>query len=181
MKALKYALYALGGLIVLLMVVVGIVFATFDPNAYKPQIVQMVKERTGRTLSIDGNIGLKVFPKIGATVGKTTLSERGNDNERALECVLVGLRKPQKDRGVQDLSQQHGAQNRPDECSASAAEACPTKNDSRDTRQRVIYSLPRITDANLGHQHHRADRSQKRAGNIAEQEGAIDPYTDPSR
>jgi len=83
MKALKYALYALGGLIILLIVVVGIVFATFDPNAYKPQIVQMVKERTGRTLTIDGKIRLKIFPKIGAAVGKTTLSERDNDKEFA--------------------------------------------------------------------------------------------------
>jgi AsmA protein len=83
MKALKYVLYAIGGLIVLLVVVVGIVAATFDPNAYKPQIVQLAKEKTGRTLSIQGDIGLKIFPKIGAAVGKTTLSERDSDKEFA--------------------------------------------------------------------------------------------------
>ncbi len=83
MKALKYALYAVGALIVVLVVVVVIVAAMFDPNAYKPQIVQMVKERTGRTLSIQGDIGLKLFPKIGAAVGKTTLSERASDKEFA--------------------------------------------------------------------------------------------------
>lgn len=79
MKALKYALYAIGALIVLLLVAIGIVFAVFDPNDYKPQIVQLVKERTGRTLTISGDIKLKVFPKIGAAVGKTTLSERNED------------------------------------------------------------------------------------------------------
>src|SRR6185295_13575350 len=79
MKALKYALYAIGALIVLLLVAIAIVFAVFDPNDYKPQIVQLVKERTGRTLTISGDIKLKIFPKIGAAIGKTTLSERNTD------------------------------------------------------------------------------------------------------
>ena len=79
MKAFKYFLYAIGAVIVLLLVAIGIVFAVFDPNDYKPQIVQLVKERTGRTLTISGEIKLKIFPKIGAAVGKTTLSERNTD------------------------------------------------------------------------------------------------------
>jgi AsmA protein len=79
MKALKYLLYAIGALIVLLLVAIGIVFAVFDPNDYKPQIVQLVKERTGRTLTMSGDIKLQIFPKIGAAVGKTTLSERNSD------------------------------------------------------------------------------------------------------
>src|SRR5215813_3692481 len=79
MKALKYVLYAVGALIVLALVAIGIVFAVFDPNDYKPQIVQLVKERTGRTLTISGDIRLKIFPKIGAAVGKTTLSERNSE------------------------------------------------------------------------------------------------------
>src|SRR5262245_49460787 len=79
MKALKYVLYAVGALIVLVLVAIGIVFAVFDPNDYKPQIVQLVKERTGRTLTISGDIRLKIFPKIGAAVGKTTLSERNSE------------------------------------------------------------------------------------------------------
>ena len=49
--------------------------ATFDPNDYKPRIVELVKQQTGRTLTIDGKIGLTFFPKIGAAVGKVTLSE----------------------------------------------------------------------------------------------------------
>ena len=79
MKVLKYVLYGVGALIVVLLVAIGIVFAVFDPNDYKPQIVQLVKERTGRTLTISGDIRLKIFPKIGAAVGKTTLSERNSD------------------------------------------------------------------------------------------------------
>ena len=83
MKALKYLLYALAGLVVLVIVAIAIIAATFDPNAYKPQIVQLVKDKTGRTLTIEGDIGLKLFPKIGAQVGKVSLSERTGSAEFA--------------------------------------------------------------------------------------------------
>jgi AsmA protein len=83
MKALKYLLYVIVGLIVLLIVAIAIIAATFDPNDYKPQIVQLVKDKTGRTLSIEGNIGLKLFPKIGAEVGKVSLSDPGGASEFA--------------------------------------------------------------------------------------------------
>jgi AsmA protein len=79
MKILKYVLYLLVAVVLLLVIVVGVVIAVFNPNDYKPQIVQLVKERTGRTLTISGDIRLKIFPKIGAGVGKTTLSERNGD------------------------------------------------------------------------------------------------------
>src|SRR4249920_1841396 len=92
MKILKYVLYLLAALILLLVIVVGVVIAVFNPNDYKPQIVQLVKERTGRTLTISGDIKLKVFPKIGAAVGKTTLSERNSDKAFAgVDAVQVYL------------------------------------------------------------------------------------------
>ena len=75
MKALKWILWIAGGLVVLLIAAVAIIAATFDPNAYKPQIVDLVKKTTGRTLTMDGKIGLAFFPKIGAEVEKVTLSE----------------------------------------------------------------------------------------------------------
>jgi AsmA protein len=93
MKILKYALFALGGLIVVVGVVLAVVAATFDPNQYKPQIVQAVKERTQRTLKLDGNIGLAFWPSIGAKVGKASLSERASDREfAAVEEVRVSLK-----------------------------------------------------------------------------------------
>ena len=54
MKALKWILWIGGGLAFLAIVAVAIVAATFDPNQYKPQIVDLVKQRTGRTLTMDG-------------------------------------------------------------------------------------------------------------------------------
>ena len=74
MKALKWILWIGGGLVLLLIVVVAIVALTFDPNQYKPQIVDLVRERTGRTLTMDGKIGLTFFPRIGAEVEKVALS-----------------------------------------------------------------------------------------------------------
>lgn len=75
MKALKWVLYGVGALIVLIVAVALFFVATFDPNEYKPRIVELVKQQTGRTLTVDGRIELTFFPKIGAAIGKATLSE----------------------------------------------------------------------------------------------------------
>ena len=75
MRILKYALFAIAGLVVLLVAAVAIFAATFDPNKYKPQIEAAVKEQTGRTLKLEGDLKVAVFPSLGADVGKVTLSE----------------------------------------------------------------------------------------------------------
>jgi AsmA protein len=75
MKAVKIVALVLGGLIVLAIIAVGIIAATFDPNDYKPQLVQTVKEKYGRTLAIDGKIGLTFFPRVGGSLERVTLSE----------------------------------------------------------------------------------------------------------
>jgi AsmA protein len=93
MKILKYALIALGGLIVLIGAVLAYIAATFDPNHYKPQIVQAVKERTQRTLKLEGDIRLAFWPSIGVKIGKTSLSERASDREfAAVEEIRVALK-----------------------------------------------------------------------------------------
>src|SRR5258705_3376464 len=75
MKVLKTLLLVAGGLVALIALVIAIVAATFDPNKYKPEIVAAVKDKTGRTLAIEGNLGLSFFPSIGIAVGKLSLSE----------------------------------------------------------------------------------------------------------
>jgi AsmA protein len=77
MKALKWTFGILAGLVALLVIAAAIVAATFDPNRYKPEIVDLVKSRTGRTLSMDGNIALTFFPRIGAHVERVALSGPG--------------------------------------------------------------------------------------------------------
>jgi len=75
MKVLKYVLLAAGGVVALAVLAIAVVVATFDPNKYKPELAAAVKDKTGRTLAIEGNLALTVFPSIGVTVGKTSLSE----------------------------------------------------------------------------------------------------------
>lgn len=80
MKILKY-LWVLAGLAVLAIAAVAIFALSFDPNRYKPQIEQLVKERTGRTLKLQGDIKVAIFPSLGADVAKATLSERAPGQE----------------------------------------------------------------------------------------------------
>ena len=75
MKVFKILLLAAGGIVALIVLVIAIVAATFDPNKYKPEIVAAVKDKTGRTLAIEGDLGLSFFPSIGIAVGKVSLSE----------------------------------------------------------------------------------------------------------
>jgi AsmA protein len=82
MRYLKYALYAVAAIVLLLVIAVAVLVATFDPNDYRPQIVKLVKDRTGRDISI-GDIGLKVLPKVGARLAQVSLAERDGRGEFA--------------------------------------------------------------------------------------------------
>ena len=82
-KFLKYALYGLAGLLGLVLLGIGVLVATFDPNDYKPLIVKLVQEKKQRTLNIEGDIKLAFWPKLGADLGKVTLSEHNGDKEFA--------------------------------------------------------------------------------------------------
>lgn len=78
-KIAKYILIAIAALFALLLIAGIIIAATFDPNDYKPQIIQLVKEKKQRTLTIPGDIKLSFFPSIGADLGKLSISERNSD------------------------------------------------------------------------------------------------------
>ncbi|MCL4184338.1 MAG: AsmA family protein [Burkholderiaceae bacterium] len=71
LRHLWIAMAALAGLAVLAVVVL---LATFDANRYKPELIELVARRTGRTLSIDGAIALGVLPRVGLTIGAARLS-----------------------------------------------------------------------------------------------------------
>jgi AsmA protein len=91
-KTVKYALIALITFIGLLIVVVGIIAATFNPNDYKPLIIKLVQEKKQRTLVIPGEIKLTFFPKIGADLGRVSISEHGASGEFAsLDSAKVSL------------------------------------------------------------------------------------------
>lgn len=89
MKILKIAALVIGALVVLAGGVLAYVAATFDPNDYKPQIVELVREHSQRTLKLEGDIKLAFWPGIGAELGKLSLSER---NSEQLFMAVDGVR-----------------------------------------------------------------------------------------
>src|SRR5260221_2901066 len=81
MRTFKYVLIGAGGLLVLAIVAVAVFAMTFDPNRYKGQVEAAVKEKTGRTLKLEGDLKVAIFPSLGADVAKVTLSERASSAE----------------------------------------------------------------------------------------------------
>lgn len=91
-KLIKYALYSISGIVVLALLVAGYFAATFNPNDYKDDIIKLVKDKKDRTLTIDGDISLSFWPKIGADLGKLSISEHKSDAEFAsVNSVKVAL------------------------------------------------------------------------------------------
>src|SRR5712692_2626311 len=80
-KPVKYLWLVLGGVATLLVAVVLVFALAFDPNRYKDDIERMARERTGRTLKLQGELKLAFFPSLGASVGGVALSERGSNRE----------------------------------------------------------------------------------------------------
>src|SRR5882672_8364592 len=81
MKVLKYVLIGLATLLLLTLAGIAVFVLTFDPNRYKEGIEQVVKERTGRTLKLQGDLKVAIFPSLGTDVAKVSLSERAADQE----------------------------------------------------------------------------------------------------
>lgn len=76
---MKYGLIGLAGIVALLVLAVAIISATFNPNDYKPLIIKLVQEKKQRTLTIEGDIKLAFWPKIGADLGKVSISEHKSE------------------------------------------------------------------------------------------------------
>ncbi|WP_029147569.1 AsmA family protein [Methylophilus sp. 5] len=87
----KIALVIAAVLAVLLLLVVYLA-VTFNPNDYKPTVIQLVKDKKQRTLDIKGDIKLSFWPKIGADLGEITLSEHQSDKQFvAIKSAKVAL------------------------------------------------------------------------------------------
>lgn len=88
-KKIAFALAALLGILLLLVVYLA---ATFNPNDYKPTVIQLVKDKKQRTLDIKGDIKLSFWPKIGADLGEISLSEHQSDQQfAAIKSAKVAL------------------------------------------------------------------------------------------
>jgi len=83
MKKLIYLLYAVVILTALAVASIAAFALLFDPNKFKPEIEQLVKQSTQRTLKLEGELGLAFYPSLGVSLGRTTLSERNGPKEFA--------------------------------------------------------------------------------------------------
>ena len=73
-KALKILGIVLGLLVVLLVLAALILPRVVNPNAYKTTIAELVRDKTGRTLTFGGDLSLSVFPWLGVRTGALSLS-----------------------------------------------------------------------------------------------------------
>lgn len=73
-KAIKLAGALLLALILITAVVLGYLVLTFDPNNYRNLITERVEAETGRTLTLDDQLSLQLYPWIGLKLGAASLS-----------------------------------------------------------------------------------------------------------
>src|SRR5690606_40140456 len=91
---LRKILIALVVLLTLLVLAVVVFVATFDANRFKPRIEEYVASHYQRTLTIDGDLSLTLFPNIAISLPATRLSERDSSDPVAsvgAARVSVGL------------------------------------------------------------------------------------------
>lgn len=84
----------LGVVIVFFVALVLIVGMLFDPNDYKDQITAAVSDATGRTLTLDGDLELELFPRLRIAVGAASLSNAagfGDEPFAALDGARLQL------------------------------------------------------------------------------------------
>jgi|688.fasta_scaffold58786_3 AsmA protein len=68
----------LAGLLSLLLAAWLTLLLCFNPNDYKPTIINLVQDKTGRTLTLDGDIRMAFWPKLGIDLGRVSLSEQAS-------------------------------------------------------------------------------------------------------
>lgn len=71
MKVIKWLVIALFTLCVFFAAYISLFF---DPNDYKPQIIEFVKEKTGRQLTIEDDLKWTFFPHVGIKLGGINVS-----------------------------------------------------------------------------------------------------------
>lgn len=82
----------LGTLVVLLVLALVVLAITFDADRFKPQIEGYVASHYQRTLEIDGELSLSVFPRIAITVPATRLSAPDSaDPAASVRAVQVAV------------------------------------------------------------------------------------------
>lgn len=75
MRILKIIAYILGSLAALIVVALLLVLLFVDPNDYRDDIERLAERQLGRTLSLDGELKLSVFPWLALQSGPASLGD----------------------------------------------------------------------------------------------------------
>ncbi|HFD80657.1 MAG TPA: AsmA family protein [Gammaproteobacteria bacterium] len=86
-KLIRVVVYVLGGVVLLLVAAAIILPLVVNPDQFKDEIAAAVQSHTGRTLDIEGDIDLSVFPWLGLDIGHTSLSNAKGFSDRPFVSV----------------------------------------------------------------------------------------------
>ncbi len=74
-RFLKWLAIGVAAVVLVVVIAATALLMLVDPNDYRDDIAALVEEQTGRTLHIEGDIRLSVFPWLGIEMGRVTLSD----------------------------------------------------------------------------------------------------------
>ena len=94
-KAVKIVVAAVAGLVLIVAAAMVLAVILINPNDYKGEIADTVRDKTGRELVFDGDLELSVFPWIGVKTGGISLSNAAGFSEKnmfSLKSADVSLK-----------------------------------------------------------------------------------------
>ncbi|MEY3760214.1 MAG: hypothetical protein RIR39_1705 [Pseudomonadota bacterium] len=80
-KPVKIILFVIAAIAVLLVITIFTLPFFVDPNNFKPEIAAAVKDKTGRDLTVTGELKLSIFPWLGITTGPIALGNASGFQE----------------------------------------------------------------------------------------------------
>lgn len=94
-SALKIVAWIVGIVFALIVIAAVVLPLMVDPNDFRDDIADAVRDQTGRELSIEGDLKLSVIPWLGVEVGRASLSNApglGDEPMVAIEGASVGVK-----------------------------------------------------------------------------------------
>ncbi|HEY0683692.1 MAG TPA: AsmA family protein [Steroidobacter sp.] len=95
MRALKIAGIVVGSIVALIVLALLAVLLFVDPNDYRDDIERIVESKTGRQLTLSGDLNLTVFPWLALEAGPASLGEApgfGDEPFVSIQEARVGVR-----------------------------------------------------------------------------------------
>ena len=75
------------GLVVLLVITVAVFLYTFDANRYKAEIISLAESASGRTISIDGDMDISLYPWIGIEINDVSVGNTDGFSNQVFAAV----------------------------------------------------------------------------------------------